>query len=210
MKKTLPSMNRLSETASRAAGTFRRINRKLARPTARILGLAVSLLLPAAYAAPTSFSVSGIFTSGATLSGIVTIDPSTGTIIGGDLAISGVSADYTSLEAQGVGVIPPAQPSFYQAIFDNGQAADNDLGLTFPQQSLVGYSGGALCGFSSLNCPDPTTPGFFDVSVVISPTGSEVDVLKSGLLTQVPEPATWLMMLSLAFLAVRRLRATAQ
>lgn len=173
--------------------------------------LAAVFLSPLAHAAVVNFTAAGEFVNGSTLSGLVSIDTATGLISDADLAISGNPAHFTTVDIQLTW--PPAAPFLTEFRLSNGQASDNLLTLLLPPLSLVGYSGGILCGASNdpscfdgalhytsnfaTRLPDNTVPGSSFVQLV------------SGSLTPtpVPEPSTMMLFLAgSAIVAGRRLR----
>ena len=155
----------------------------------RLAALAGSLCLLPAYASPVTFSVSGSFLDGATLFGTVTIDTATGVALSGDLGVSGVAEDFTTLQSQSTG--PQPSPIVTELDFTNTLASNNFLGLVFKPDSLVGYGGGPLCRYNSPNCIDPNNANLFFVTFYATNTAgvnTDTSVLAGGALTPVPEP----------------------
>ena len=175
------------------------------RSSATIAALFVAFAVSTSFADTESvFILSGAdFKSGATGSGIVEIDVTTGTVIG--QTVSWIEADPNQVELfTGVN---------YQTVVDetptpiysfNGENADGDLFiLNLLGPSLVGYKGGSLCSLSNLcdgtdssafETPE-TTPDYlrsgslvFDFSVTTPPPVSSV-----------PEPAS-LVLLSIGLI----------
>lgn len=126
--------------------------------------IAVFVLTATARATPVTFSLQdGTFGNGATMSGTVVIDTATGTMVSADLTYaeggSSVSFDRTFF-AQGT--IPALYTVFfpltYGGIVDgpgssqtNPPTAD-EFDLLLPAASLVGYTGGPICTFTSYYC----------------------------------------------------------
>ena len=102
--------------------------------------VATLLVAPiAASASPVTFDLDGIFLSGSSLGGTLTIDTATGVATAADVAI-GPPASLT------FGVIEGQRqngPATLITIGDGGALADLDIAL--PRASLIGYAGGGLC-----------------------------------------------------------------
>ncbi len=99
----------------------------------------------------TPFAISGTFAGGATLSGTLSINLSTGTVTGGTLAISGISNSFTVVSNYGSEASGP--PNVYQGITFGDGAGDTlvlDIYLG-NATSLTGFTGSQLCGTSD-NC----------------------------------------------------------
>ncbi len=153
----------------------------------------------------TTFNVTGTFTDSATLGGTININTTTGTVVSGDLTVSGVAPAFIYLTGQGTGT-----NSDYYADFGNGVRATvvtpgstaslgAILDIYFDASSLVNYTGGALCNTSG-NCGTDVT--FYQTNLDPNLIGGAV-TLASG----VPEPATWMLMLAApALMALRRFR----
>lgn len=135
------------------------------------------------------FSASGTFENGTSLSGVITIDTATGLVVSGDLAVSGSPADFTAMELQRTW--PPSSPFLSEVELGNGQATNNLLILLFPPVSLVGYSGGVLCGVSPAVCQDATLTYRSNISTESNGFSSNFIALTEGGLSpaRAPEPA---------------------
>ena len=153
--------------------------------------LVIVLLVSCAYAADTvvTFNASGTFADGATLSGTITIDTTTGEPTVENLVVSSPdSATYTAPN----GVDETAN---YQLIFvsPSGYPAFPVLQLTVPGSTLVGYSGGPLCSTTNTCSAGPS------ISAIRLSTGPPYtyDTLTSGSLsttaptTSVPALSPW-------------------
>jgi hypothetical protein len=149
------------------------------------------LLIQTVRAGVVDFLASGTFQDGSVLSGTVTIDTTAGVVTAGDLAITGRAVHYTTLNLQRTW--PPSSPFLYEVEFLNGQATDNDLTFLFPPVSLVGYSGGILCGIST-TCHDATLSYFSNLSTLSGGFTSNFIELDSGSLGA-PEPSAGLLIL---------------
>ena len=118
------------------------------------LAIILSLFSATAYASSVVFDATGTFDNGNTLSGTLTIDTITGNPVSADLMVSGHSAAYTTLQFQGTW--PQTSPFMTELSFGNGEATDNYLTFLFEPVSLVGYTGGPLCGTNPAVCQDST------------------------------------------------------
>jgi hypothetical protein len=151
------------------------------------LGL-VALVAPrAVWADPIVFSTSGTFNGGSiigasTLSGTVTIDTTAGLVTAVDLSTTGtlVTGPYNTIMQQGPNTI------FTPAYFTVGlnDAAGDFMGLVIATTTLVGFTGGPLCGGSE--CPT-TLPGFL-VSAVVPAGSVDSTELVSGSLSPISTP----------------------
>ena len=158
--------------------------RKLAKSTFRtaVLLCAVLALVGQAKASPIVFDASGSFTDGSTLSGTLTIDPTSGVATAEDLSLTGGSAGYVSPLT--FVATPPALVQTNNAGASHVWLDSSDLTNTWqlrvdiPGPTLVGYAGGDLV-VSSFP-PDGT---FFTAS------GEGGGNLISGSLTAVTTPA---------------------
>jgi hypothetical protein len=154
----------------------------------------LTVMSPLAHASLVSFTASGNFTNGATLSGSVSIDTATGLIGSADLAISGNAAHFTTVTLQQTW--PPASPFLTEFEFSNGQATDNLLTFLFPPSSLVGYTGGILCGTSNdPSCFDGTLHYVTNFATKMPdgtiPANSFVQLVSGDLTSAaVPEPSS--------------------
>jgi hypothetical protein len=158
--------------------------RKLAESTFRAAVLLCALLALAGrvQASPIVFHASGFFTDNSTLSGTITIDPTTGLATAEDLTISGGTSGYVSPLV--FDATPPALMQLDNQGAGNVWLDSSDLSNTFqlrvdiPGPTLLGYAGGDLV-VSSFP-PDGT---FFTAS------GEGGANLVSGSLTAVTTPA---------------------
>ena len=154
------------------------------------VGLTAAVLTPAAGANSVVFTASGVFDNGDTLSGEVTIDTSTGTPLSADLMVSGHPDPYNVIVGQTTW--PPATPFMTELNFFNGQPTDNYLTFLFEPASMVGYTGGLLCGVVTANCQGQ---GLIYRSSYATESGGFVSnfvELNSGALAA-PEPGTLLL-----------------
>jgi hypothetical protein len=164
----------------------------------------VALLASVVQAGVVTFDASGTFQDGSVLSGTLVIDTAIGSVTGGDLAVSGNAAHFTTFDLQRTW--PPTSPFLTEVQFGNGQPTANALTFLFPPFSLVDYTGGILCGITS-TCIDQA--GLHYLSNISTFDGqfffNFID-LDSGSLRPagVPEPST--AVLSLAGLALSALR----
>lgn len=156
------------------------------------VGLTAALLSPTACASTVVFTANGTFQNGATLSGEVTIDTVTGLAVSGDLMISGEPLPYTALVLQRTW--PPSSPFLTELEFENGQATDNLLTFLFPPATLVGYTGGVLCGSTPVVCQDPTNFYVSNIGTLSGGFVSNFIVLNSGSLEPTPEPGSLLLL----------------
>lgn len=120
-------------------------------------------------AAATLFDASGVFDNGATLSGTLTFDAVNGSVASIYLEISPpVSGTFPSIVAQG----SLASPNYTISAQISPSNETQTLLLLIPSSTLVGYGGGPFSG---------------SVFNSITSQGSR---LASGLFTEVPEPAS--------------------
>jgi hypothetical protein len=172
--------------------------RKLANSAIRagVLLAALLAVVGHAQASPVLFDASGSFTDGSTLSGTITIDPTTGLATAENLSISGGSSGYVSPLL--FDATPPAlQQQDNQGagnVWLNSSDVSNSwqLRVDIPGPTLVGYAGGPLV-VSSFP-PDGT---YFTAS------GEGGANLLSGSLTAVttPAPPTIVLLASALFTA---------
>lgn len=159
---------------------------------ATALGLA-ALFAPNAVLADStaSFTVSGTYQDGSTLSGTFTLDDTTGVVTSADFTWSDVGSGFTILGSQA-----PFE-GFATFVVDDG--AGPFIALTFPTPSLVGYSGGSLCMFDPAtitgNCFNSSE--FIVTDGVISPSMVAI-FLESGSAVETamttPEPSSLLLL----------------
>ena len=179
----------------------------------RLFGFCVSigvLLAAATYAAPLTFIATGTFHDGEALGGSVVIDTATGLALSADLTLSGSSSHFTTLLLQRTW--PPSSPFLSELIFQNADLTNNQIVFLFPPVSLVGYTGGALCGLTA-NCQDSALTYFSNINTVNNGASTNFIELEQGSLepAQAPEPATCLTALSaLGLSVISRLRFKAR
>jgi hypothetical protein len=163
--------------------------------------VAVLLLLAAieANADPITFSLQdGVFASGATISGIVTIDTATGSFVSADLVYSELGGSnltfdqsFFSQATEEVLLNGNFVPVTFGAVADgpgNPFASPpevDELDLFVPGGSLIGYTGGILC--SDSNFCGGGAGSTVDLRVGITAN----DDLVTGDLAPVPEPSAF-------------------
>lgn len=149
------------------------------------VGLTAALLTPVAGANAVVFTASGVFDNGDTLSGEVTIDTITGNALSANLMVSG-HPDPFAFVAQGTW--PPVTPFMTELSFLNGQSTDNLLTFLFEPDSLVGYTGGLLCGLVTANCQGQGL--IYRSSYATDSSGLVTNIveLNSGALAPAPAP----------------------
>lgn len=157
----------------------------------RLLAAAAVLVYAsaAAYASPATFDLSAALSNG-NATGSITIDPSTGQVLGGDVVANtgGTSYNLSNLFEQG-----PETP-VYQIGFNN--STGDTFYLTLPDLStLIGYNGSTLCGTSNFEgCFVPgTNEVYFYVAALVTGQGQQVNV-SSGSLAPAPEPSSLLLL----------------
>jgi PEP-CTERM motif len=152
------------------------------------VSLALSLAAACSWAAHAdtvgTFKLSSAFESGATATGTVTIDITTGVASAADFTytLGGTPTVFDTINSQ---------TGFAQGIefAEVGPSSSNYFGLTTPG-TWVGYVGGALCG-SADNCPVPNIPDGFFVTALIGGTAEDgFDTLTSGDLSLVSTTTT--------------------
>jgi hypothetical protein len=166
------------------------MGRKLARLPVLAALMAAACASGRAEAA-TVFTASGTFTNGATLSGTVTIDETSGSATAADLLVRVDSAtSYTFDEIFEQGVQPLSES--YDLSFKR-PGPDNFPFMRFflPVSTLVGYQGGAL---ASTSAPVPSSGlgdliSFYHVNNIIA-DGNLTSGSMIALTAAVPEPAT--------------------
>jgi hypothetical protein len=154
----------------------------------------------------TTFTATGTFAGGASLTGTIAIDTTVGTITSLNLSATGTptAGPFTSIASQG----PTRSTPPYYGFLSNSVGGFGAI-FNFTAPNLVGYDGGQLCTLIEDNCPtdvasQPT------VSVVFNGSGV-VYFLTSGLLSPqaqgVPEPSSFILIgsgLTAWFAAKRR------
>jgi hypothetical protein len=139
--------------------------------------------VPAMYAdTVTTFTAGGSFSDGATLSGIVVIDVTTGAVQSG----TSLSASAPlSLSAFTFDVSASSQGAEYILVTDSAPLSAFDITLDIPVTTLVGYAGGSVSGGAN---------------------GGTSAALVSGSLTATPEPMSVVLVGSamLGLLGLRR------
>ncbi|MGH9608351.1 MAG: hypothetical protein ACRD34_01645 [Bryobacteraceae bacterium] len=133
----------------------------------------------------TTFNATGAFQDGASLTGTLTIDTTTGTVTASTVE---VPSDATGLDDIQVGL-----PGTVTAIDITTDGNSPELDLYLPVDNLVGYTGGPLGSLA-----DPLTVKAITVETnLFLPTNNNAVFLNSGALTQasaVPENATYIML----------------
>jgi hypothetical protein len=137
-----------------------------------------------------TFTASGTFADGATLSGTITIDVTTGVVTGSDISVETTSSDVTSF-----GYIFQSNADYFDADSwvlslqtASGGLPDVEFYLdtaALGSSTLVGYSGGALYSVGQ--------PGSDGADSFYRPAVTYYDYLESGslsLVPSIPEPAT--------------------
>jgi hypothetical protein len=156
----------------------------LSRFTKVILILAAVLVGPGLFAASadtmTTFNVTGTFTNGATLSGSIVIDTTTGVVSSGTVIAGGITFTFVN-------------PADFQGSYGSEYLAQLSttpgfsvpfLDLLFPTGSLIGYTGGDLCSDS-----DPCSIAQSDLNGLII-----VHLSQGSSSTTVPEPSSLLLL----------------
>jgi hypothetical protein len=161
----------------------------------RWLILCGAVCLQTASAAPISFAASGIFQDGSVLSGNVTIDTATGIVNAADLVVTGIPEHFTTITVQRVWPQGPSPAPFLSEVIFHSAASigSNELVFLFPPLSLIGYSGGILCG-ASTTCSDEFGNHYFsNLNHFDSGNGTSTNFIEltSGELSSAPEPATF-------------------
>ena len=135
-----------------------------------------------------TFDASGTFVGGGTLGGTITINTVTGVVVAVDLTTtsSGLNGSpYTTLG-----------PSFFYMVgpflgIGISNSASNVIGLALDASTLVGYSGGTLCGGPPTECTFGVGSGVVTYEDASYPPVEPLIFLASGSLTPVaptPEP----------------------
>jgi len=153
---------------------------------AAALGLA-ALLAPRAVLADTTvqFAASGTFADDSTLSGIFSVDVTTGVVTSADLAWSDVGSAFTTIEPE------TTLDGFAELVVEN--AAGNFIGLAFQSASLIGYSGGSLCSTAD-NCLGSPIIAFVESDAELMLESPSPDLLTSGSVVATPEPSSLLLL----------------
>ena len=131
-----------------------------------------------------TFGLSSVFESGATATGTVTIDMTTGVATSADITytLGGTPTVFDTINSQ---------TGFTEGIefAEVGPSSSHYFGLTTPG-TWVGYTGGALCGDAD-NCPVPDIPdGFFVTALIGGTAEGGFDGLTSGDLSLVSTTTT--------------------
>jgi hypothetical protein len=164
---------------------------------AGVAGLVLALLLvPAGVRADSTqtFNVSGSFADGSTfLTGTVTIDTTTGTVVSDTLSTTGTWTDNSlqlSIRPQGIETVGSTE--LYVAYFADPNLESGSgyaLSLVFPESSLVGYEGGDLCGLNAACAGETFVPsGLEDIHTLNNFLQDGTVTPVSGV--QTPEPGT--------------------
>jgi PEP-CTERM motif len=148
-----------------------------------------------------------------TLGGNIVINTTAGTVVSEDVTTTGLTSFFNGeavdpYTVHGSVFLVTQGPFLQISIFvELGQFPD--LLLNIPATTLVGYTGGPICG------PECTGLGQFSISTInLNANAPAFGVIDAGSLTSigsaVPEPSTWAMMLigfaGLGFVARRRQR----
>jgi hypothetical protein len=132
--------------------------------------------------------------SGKHSEGILVLTINDGLVTSADLTLTGTAASgpYTTIGSQGPD--NTVSPSLYTVMLSDGHS--NSLFLAFPLVSLVGYTGGPLCGEQSGSCgvaPIGGAAGFQLVSeLFINGAKTPTEVLITA--TATPEPSSLLLL----------------
>jgi len=137
-----------------------------------LVGLAAGATLPAV-ASPLIFNAAGKISGGGSLSGTVTIDPATGSLVSADLSLTLIQ---TFVFSANVGGIPNYANSGLFVIAADDSAGGYPVALLGVQEtSLVGYDGGPISPASDVIFGNgdvyTITSGKFDL-LSVSPSGS--------------------------------------
>jgi hypothetical protein len=145
---------------------------KFGLATAFIGFAAVSSTSATPISTPQTFDVSGTFESNSKLSGFLDINTGNGTITSADVTISGITGIFT-LSNNGGGDYN--SHGFWENVdlSDGGNTLVLGLVLQNGKNSLVGYSGGALCNDSG-NCGFAPSTGFALSSYYVQPGSKSV------------------------------------
>jgi PEP-CTERM motif len=157
----------------------------LSRLTKMILVLGAMLIGPGLFAAKadTIFNITSTFTNGATLSGTISINTSTGLVGSGSFLIAGNTYTFSGFQS----VEGPGGGTEYLAFFTD--ALGDHLDIIFPTNSLVGYAGGFLCSTAlGQTCNDPTQFGNTANGITFLAQGGTSST------NSVPEPSSLLLL----------------
>jgi hypothetical protein len=141
-----------------------------------VLGLVIGAGVPAKADLDVVFDASGTFVDGATLSGTLTVDVTTGTVTASALQVSAPDhGSFTLIQNQGLDIFGVVTPGYYGLSITTGSPNTFPvLQLGLNTTSLIGYGGGNMTAESNLAINSTTPNG-----------------LKNGeLTTAVPEPST--------------------
>ena len=137
------------------------------------------------------FKTTGTFSNSSTLTGTLTIDITSGSVLAGDLVSSDLGALLSSPAIQGYNATYGA----YDVGFNSPGSSTLGAILVLNSGTLVGFTGGPL---SSLMQPSPNNY----VSALLDSSSTGVYSLTSGSLTadsavsDAPEPDTWVLLLA--------------
>jgi hypothetical protein len=154
-----------------------------------LLLAAVSLAIPiAAHAKTITFDLTNFtFDSGATASGTINIDVTTGQLLSANITYIGTSTYVFKGAFQDQGVFGGNQ--YYGDLFTLPDGNGFDFDIDIPLTSLVGYTGGVICTSAS-QCS-----GGFAGGLTPYPNTNNYDYSATGTLTAspVPEPSSVLL-----------------
>jgi hypothetical protein len=160
------------------------------RFTKLLLMLTAMLVGPCLFVASadtiTTFNVTGTFSNGATLAGTITINTTFGTITGASLVAGASEFSFADLVISMPFAFPFGHEFLAQFVTSPFVASPGSLSLFIPGDSLIGYTGGALCS-NSVPCLESSggvgaslTSGSLSVAAVPEP--SELILLSAGLI----------------------------
>ena len=143
-----------------------------------------------------NFQLNGTFTDSSTVSGTLAIDRTAGTVLSAILSYK--SNTFSTILAQGpfdCCADPSSNPVLYRLWVGSSNSTFPALRFgisgTAAVDSLIGYTGGALCAYNAQCGPD--SDGNTWVSSYRDPSGNPV-ALQSGSLAPVPEPSSLIML----------------
>ncbi len=131
-----------------------------------------------------TFDLTGTFVDGTSASGTLSIDTTLGKVVAADVLYTGDHMVYDIISGQGP--FDFASPVSYQLLLRAPTSAvlAFEIEGSFALDSLIAYSGGALCSQTSLSCGEMS----------VWNTGESTVALQSGSLTiPTPEPGTVLL-----------------